>query len=112
MYCTIVNFRASYEDGIRIDSHLCKPWGVQKGVHDVMQVVTDPVAKQAVFDTMTEAEKRDAMEMSNAYSGMNIRAQFNNDVRGPYIFHTEDPLTDQFLLDWAEVNVFKKRGRR
>ena len=111
MYCTIVNFRATYTEGVSIDSHICRPWATQLGVQDVMSVVPDAEAKLAVFESMSGTEMQDVNAMSRAYQGMSMRAQLNPDIRGPHIFHTEEPLDDKFLVAWAKQNVFKQARR-
>jgi hypothetical protein len=111
MHCTIVNFRATYLEGIFIDAYICRPWATQRGIQDVMNVVPDAEAKRAVFESMSGTDKKDTDEMCRAYQGMRMRAQVNPDIRGPYVFHTREPLDDKFLVAWAKENVFKKPRR-
>lgn len=108
MHCIIVNFRASYEDGISIDSCLTKPWDVQRTVHDLLETLDDEDTRRRVFDSMPPDEHKAALEMIGAYQGMGMRARFNPDVRGPFVLYTDDPVSDEFLIEWAEQSVFKK----
>jgi UDP-galactopyranose mutase len=47
--------------------------------------------------------------MTNAQRRLHMRARLNSDrLDGPHIFHTDDQLTDTFLIDWAKANVFNQ----
>lgn len=107
-YCNIVNFAATYEQGVYIDSRAQEEWDVPAVYSDLINYADDDERKKELFDNMPEPHKSAANRMVNAYHGMTARAQFNGHIRGPHIFHTEEPLTDAFLIDWAKHNVFKK----
>ena len=107
-YCTVVNFRATYEDGIDIDSIISTPWDTQRNAFNLMQMVDEEEAKQHIYDSMCEDQRRVSNEMTRAYQHMQMRKNFNNTVRGPFVFHSEEPLSEFFLIQWAKENVFKQ----
>lgn len=111
MHCTIVNFRTTYEDGVQIDGYITRPWGTQRTTHDLMEMMEDAETEKHIFDAMPPDERKVANEMCHAYQGMTLRARFDA-VRGPYVFHTEQPLHEDFLVMWAKENLFNKKGGR
>ena len=111
-YCTLVNFGATYAEGVYIDSKLTKPWGTAYNAWMLMMQVEDRDTKLHIFDSLPADVSAAVQEMNRAYHGMQLRAQFNGDrINGPHIFHSETPPDDAALLAWAKANVFKRNHK-
>lgn len=110
MYCTIVNFAATYEDGISIDSCLSREWTVQRAYYDLMGHASSESQRAVIFDSMPPDVRKVVDDMGAAFSGMTMRARLNGDrINGPHTLYTEGAAPDDdTLLAWAKMNVFKK----
>lgn len=115
MYKTLVVFGATYEDGIYIDGKYGPvDWDTQRRTYDLMQYCEGRTGqKVAIFDAMPPEARKVALELTNAFSKMQMRVNFNTDrLRGPFNLDTDEPLTDAELIAWAKGNVFNKKGNR
>jgi hypothetical protein len=107
VFKTLVLFRADYERGIWIDAEITVNWGeaVDKAqaVQDLEHCTDDPKKKAEIRALMP----KEINNLMYAAKTMTLRGLFNHDVRGPYLIDCEHHPTDEELLAWAEVNVYK-----
>jgi hypothetical protein len=107
IYKTLVCFRASYEQGIWIDAEITIDW---TEIQNIVPSLTDLEAMAETTRKKREIREmipREYSEFVLAAKSMFLRGRFNYDIRGPYLIDCAHKPTDEELIAWAEVNVYK-----
>ena len=108
MHRTLFLIRATYENGVQVDSRIAAsedPRAIKEAI-----VVAETVAKlEGRPVTLTEQHEvmdrfSESRELVRAHHGMQLRARFNTNIHGPYLLITKSPVADEVLVDWWKAS--------
>jgi len=107
MYKTVALFRYDIKKGravATLDACATADWTNCKTPIESFPLISEINPGLKIEDFVTE----DAKQLARAMHGMEMRARYNRDIYGPYVFDHEGPeLPEKVLIQW-----FKKSQRQ